>query len=144
MKSVLALMATGLLGLHAAPAAAQADQAECGVKRIVEEGRITIPAHIQVSTRLILPDRIETHTNSASALWNVETTQRKSKFLFVRPNSLQPVDDRTGVTVVTEDGRHYDFVFEAAADVPDVTCWKVLDGRDPELPATLRRRDRSG
>lgn len=145
MKKILFGMG-GLAIMGIAQAAAQTEPgplepvSSCGQKVIRKTERLNIGAHMQAATRLTLPSNIVHKSNSAPALWDVQTTREPSQYLWVRPKQTNNYEDVVGVSIVTEDGRGYDFVFQAYPDMPATTCWEIVDRRSPETQADLAQQ----
>lgn len=109
----------------------------CGEKVIEKSERLNIGAHIQVHTKLTLPSKIQHIANSAPSLWDITSTGQSSRHLWVRPKKTASYDDKVGVSIVTENGRNYNFVFQAYPSPPDVTCWNIVDNRQGEELAAV-------
>ncbi|MDR6293811.1 hypothetical protein E9232_006364 [Inquilinus ginsengisoli] len=131
--SIISIFAT-IGAAQAQPAAAAKattpTYTSCGVLDVGGQLRITLPAHPQVATRLVFPSPIADQSNSAPTLWDdFPNPTGQSTALWVRPKTTTIAGSTVGVSVVTVDGRSYDFVFTNSDTVPETTCWTIADSR---------------
>ncbi len=138
--AILATFAAGASQAQTAPASAKPTDpvyAACGTLDVASDLRITLAAHPQVATRVNFPSPIADVSNSAPSLWDDFTAPTGARSLWVRPKTTTIAGSTAGVSVLTQDGRSYDFVFDIAGDGPPTTCWSVADTRT--IPGTADR-----
>ncbi|TSD87027.1 hypothetical protein FFK22_019240 [Mycobacterium sp. KBS0706] len=139
MRAVTLITTTTILSMITAAGAAHAQTATsrpaapvyaaCGTLNVDADLRITLSAHPQVATRVNFPSPIADVSNSAPSLWDDFTAPTGETSLWVRPKTTTIAGSTAGVSVLTQDGRSYDFVFEISPDVPATSCWAVADTR---------------
>lgn len=102
----------------------------CGTLDVGTQTRITLAAHPQVATRLVFPSPIADQSNSAPTLWDdFPQPTGDSTAMWVRPKTTTIAGATVGVSVVTADGRSYDFVFNNSDTIPTTSCWTIVDSR---------------
>ena len=135
---ILSTIAAGAADAQTAPTNSTAPiYAACGTLNVGGDLRITLSAHPQVATRVNFPSPIADVSNSAPSLWDDFTAPTGATSLWVRPKTTTLAGSTAGVSVLTQDGRSYDFVFEISPDVPATSCWAVADTRT--IPGTADR-----
>jgi hypothetical protein len=138
--TILATIAAGASQAQTGPAAKPTTPvyAACGTLDVGTQTRITLAAHPQVATRLIFPSPIADQSNAAPTLWDdFPQPTGESTALWVRPKTTTIAGATVGVSVVTADGRSYDFIFNNADTVPATSCWTIVDSRP--VPGTADR-----
>lgn len=105
------------------------EEAPCGSHTVTEDVRLTVPAYMGAVTTLRFPAGVRDVVNAATDLWEVVSPMDRRDYVLVRPIATMSERDRVSVSVVTEDDRHYQFLFVAQASIPDVTCWEIRDER---------------
>ena len=101
----------------------------CGVLKITDDQRITLPANAQVATRINFPSPLTDVSNSVPGLWDDFVAPTGATTFWARPRTTTAAGATAGVGLATEDGRAYDFVFEVAEAVPTTSCWTIADAR---------------
>ena len=137
----LALCTAGLSYAQAQSPVGSLSADPCGIIDLTSAQRVRVTAHQQVATRLQFPADIVYVVNAAPELWDDSRPRDAGRNLWVRPMTATEAGKTTSISVVTADQRNYEFLMEAASQIPQTSCYDIVDSRaKSETDTELRAR----